>query len=184
MQYFYKFTWFLRAIFYKLIFRNFGNFSYFGSPLFIMNARRISIGSRVRIFPGLRAECHGSGRLFIHENISIGQGLHIIASSDLHVRSGCLISANVFITDTDHSYEDINKPVFGQMDKVEKTVIGENCFLGIGVRIQAGTVLGKGCIVGANSVVRGVFPDHSVIVGVPARVIKKYNVDTEVWERC
>ena len=47
---------------------------------------------------------------------------------------------------------------------------------------MAGTKLGKQCVVGANSVVRGEFPDYCVIVGAPARVVKKYNPDTKIWE--
>ncbi|MOA56318.1 putative acetyltransferase [compost metagenome] len=73
--------------------------------------------------------------------------------------------------------------MFDQPDRVRPTRIGENCFLGIGVRIQAGTILGKGCVVGANSVVRGEFPDHCVIVGAPARVIKRYDPASGQWQR-
>ena len=53
----------------------------------------------------------------------------------------------------------------------------------MGACIQAGTVLGKQCVVGANAVVRGTYPDYCVIVGVPARVIKKYNPETGKWEK-
>ena len=66
---------------------------------------------------------------------------------------------------------------------VKDTIIGENCFIGYGVAIQAGTKLGKQCIVGANAVVRGDFPDYSVIAGVPAKIIRKYNFDTKTWDR-
>ncbi|MDZ4322349.1 MAG: DapH/DapD/GlmU-related protein, partial [Phenylobacterium sp.] len=62
-----------------------------------------------------------------------------------------------------------------------KTRIGKNCFIGAGACIQAGTILGDGCIVGANAVVRGVFEDHSVIVGVPGRVVKRFNRETGTW---
>ncbi|WP_052321472.1 acyltransferase [Ralstonia sp. A12] len=47
--------------------------------------------------------------------------------------------------------------------------IGDYCFVGTGSILLPGTTLGKGCIVGVGSVVRGNFPDHSVIVGNPAR---------------
>ena len=49
--------------------------------------------------------------------------------------------------------------------------------------IQSGTILGKQCIVGANSVVRGQFPDYCVIAGNPAKIIKKYNFNTRKWEK-
>lgn len=184
MAFFYKVCWTIRAILYGAIFGKFGFPSYIGSPAFLLGTRRMHIGRRVRIFPGLRAECHGLGRLFIHDNVSIGQSFHVIAGNDLHIGSGCLISGDVFVTDTDHTFEHVNVPVFDQPDRVTTTHIGENCFLGIGARIQAGTILGDGCIVGANAVVRGVFPPNSVLVGAPARVVKRYNLELGVWERC
>lgn len=63
------------------------------------------------------------------------------------------------------------------------TKIGEGCFIGFGAVIQAGTILGRHSVVGANSVVKGEFPDYSVIVGVPAKVVKSYNIMTKKWER-
>ncbi len=180
----YKIIWAVRAIIYKVF--AFGSLelpSYIGPPIFLLGSKKIFIGRRVRIFPGLRAECHNNGRLLIKDDISIGQNFHVICSSDLHINTGCLISGNVFITDTDHVYSDPTKPIFEQENTIRETRIGSNCFIGTGARIQAGTILGNGCIVGANSVVRGVFPDHSVIVGIPGRVIKKYNSDKKLWER-
>lgn len=173
-----------RAIAYKLIFGKFGWLGYIGSPTFLLNPGRIRIGKRVRIFPGLRAECHGVGALLIEDNVSIGQNLHVIASSELRIGSGCLISGDVFITDTDHTFDQVDVPVFDQPEQIASTRIGRNCFLGIGVRIQAGTTLGNGCVVGANSVVKGSFPDYSMIVGAPGRVVKRYSFASNAWERC
>lgn len=184
MHYFFKLAWTVRGFVYKIFFGRLFMPSYIGPPVYLMNTRQMHIGKRVRIFPGMRAECHGNGQLFVHDNVSIGQGFHVIASSELNIGSGCLISGNVFVTDTDHTFDYIDHPVFEQVNKISQTHIGENCFLGVGVRIQAGTTLGKGCIVGANSVVRGHFPAHSVIVGAPARIVKRYNLALSKWERC
>lgn len=51
--------------------------------------------------------------------------------------------------------------------------IGKNCFIGCNTILLKGTVLGDGCIVGAGAVVAGTFESGSVIVGNPARVIRK-----------
>ncbi|WP_332020169.1 acyltransferase, partial [Kaistella sp.] len=91
--------------------------------------------------------------------------------------------ANVFITNIDHDYTEIGAHVVKQKILVKETKIGDNCFIGMGAAIMAGTILGKQCIVGANSVVRGVFPDYCVIVGSPAKIVKKYNPQTQVWEK-
>ena len=66
---------------------------------------------------------------------------------------------------------------------IKETRIGENSFIGFGAVIQAGTILGKQCIVGSNSVVRGIYPDYSVIVGNPRKVVKRYNIKTNEWEK-
>jgi acetyltransferase-like isoleucine patch superfamily enzyme len=39
------------------------------------------------------------------------------------------------------------------------------------VTVLSGADIGRGCIIGAGSVVRGTIPDHAIAVGVPARVI-------------
>jgi acetyltransferase-like isoleucine patch superfamily enzyme len=54
--------------------------------------------------------------------------------------------------------------------------------LGENVCILSASV-GKHCVIGANSVVTHDIPDYSVVVGAPARVIKKYNFDTQRWEK-
>lgn len=66
---------------------------------------------------------------------------------------------------------------------VRETSIGDGCFIGYGAAIQAGTKLGQHCVVGASAVVRGKFPDYCVIVGNPAHVVKKYNLETRSWEK-
>lgn len=53
----------------------------------------------------------------------------------------------------------------------------------MGAAIMAGTVLGKQCVVGANAVVKGTYPDYSVIAGVPAKIIKRYNAQSGLWEK-
>lgn len=180
----FKISWGLRAFIYCFFFGRLGIPSYIGPPIFLMNTRRMFIGRRVRIFPGLRAECHGAGRIFIHDNVAIGQGLHITCMGDINIGEGTLITGYVTITDIEHEYEAIGTPVLDQPSTWKRTDIGKNCFIGMGARIQAGTILGEGCIVGANSVVRGVFPDHCVIVGAPARVVRRYDPISGQWQRC
>lgn len=179
-----KFLWVGRALIYKLFLRRVGNFSYMGKPCFIEGGRNISIGNRTRIFPGIRMEAIGEGKINIGNNCAIEQNVHIISEGTfLRIGDDATISANCFITNTDHCYEDISKSVMEQRHLLQETEIGDGCFLGYGTAIQAGTKLGKHCIVGAHSVVRGTYDDYCVIVGAPAKVIKKYNLEKDVWEK-
>jgi acetyltransferase-like isoleucine patch superfamily enzyme len=54
---------------------------------------------------------------------------------------------------------------------IKPVKIGEYTFVGTSCIILPGTSIGKGSIVGAGSVVKGEFPDYSVIVGNPAKVV-------------
>ena len=50
--------------------------------------------------------------------------------------------------------------------------------------ILAGTQIGKNCVVAAHSVVKLNFPDYCVIGGIPGRILKIYNFQSEKWESC
>lgn len=62
-------------------------------------------------------------------------------------------------------------------------MIGDQTFIGMHAVILPGVLIGKHCVIGANSVVTDNIPDYSVAVGVPAKVIKKYNWKTGEWEK-
>jgi acetyltransferase-like isoleucine patch superfamily enzyme len=179
----FKICWLIRGFLYKPFFGKYQLPSYIGKPTFISNFKKIYIGSKVRIFPHARIECIGyNSRVIINDNVSIGQNLHLTAGLTLEIGQDTTISANVLITDIQHEYRGINKHVMDQPLIMKQTHIGKNCFIGYGAVIDAGTVLGEHCIVGANAVLKGHFPDYSVIVGVPGRVVKRYNHKTKKWE--
>lgn len=170
----------------KAMLRSCGKRSYIKNPIRITGAGDISIGSNSFVLDGARIEAvhEYNGQLFTPEivignNVDIGQNLHLIAADTLVISHGVLISGNVYIGDCDHEYKIPGLPVSKQGIKVSKTFIGENCFIGYGAVIQPGSMLGRHCVVGSNAVVRkGVYPDYSVLAGVPAKVIKQNS-----WER-
>lgn len=60
-------------------------------------------------------------------------------------------------------------------------VIESNVWLGDNVVVLPGVTIGSGSIIGANSVVSKDVPKNTISVGVPAKVIKEYNFDKEMW---
>lgn len=179
-----KYIWALRAIVYKPFFKHIGRMSYIGKPCFIEGCKRISIGNKTRIFPGIRMEAIGTGEISIGENCAIEQNVHITAmGSNLIIGNNVTIAANTFITNLDHEYQDITKSVMDQGHILNETAIGDGCFLGYGVAIQAGTKLGKHCVVGTGAVIKGEFPDYSVIVGIPGRIVRLYDIVSQKWKK-
>lgn len=178
-----KLFWGLRALCYAPFFGKLGLPSYIGKPVFLKGIRNIFIGNKVRIFPHLRMETQVGGTIHIEDDVVISQNVHITSAGNLKIGKSSLILANVFITNIDHDYTNIGVHVVKQKIIVKETTIGENCFIGMGAAIMAGTVLGKHCVVGTNSVVKGIFPDYCVIVGSPAKIVKKYNHQTLIWDK-
>ncbi len=119
----------------------------------------------------------------LNDNISIEQNLHLTCANKITIGANTAIAANVTITDINHPYADISLPPEKQVLQVNEVIIGESCKVYNNAVILPGTVLGKHNIVGANSVVSGVFPDYCVIAGTPARIIKLYNWGTGKWEK-
>ena len=56
--------------------------------------------------------------------------------------------------------------------------IGEYTFIGGGAAVLPGMKIGKGCVVGVNSVVTKNIPDYAIVAGVPARIIGS-TIDTD-----
>jgi len=55
--------------------------------------------------------------------------------------------------------------------------IGDNCYLGLGVKIFGNITIGNNVTIGANSVVTKNIPDNAIVGGVPAKVIRFKNVE-------
>lgn len=159
------------------------------APLF-WTPEFIELGSRVFIWSGARIEgidehsgIHYAPNIIIGDGVSIQQNCHITAADTLIIGDNTTVLLNVVITDIDHGYELIGVSVQHQPLSVRQTRIGRNCFIGAGARILAGTNMGDQCIIGTNSVVRGIFPDNCVVTGNPAKISKRLDIATGQWRK-
>lgn len=177
------------AVFYRQLCDEFGAQTVIISPIKLSFhstriGERVYIGHHARIEAIRQHQQHFfTPKIEIGDDVSIEQGIHITCAEKIKIGKGTCISFDVMITDIDHEYRLIDQYIQQQDLIVNPTIIGEGCFIGSGVKINAGTVLGKQCIVGANSVVRGAFPDYCVIVGAPAKIIKRYCSDSKQWRK-
>lgn len=164
-----KALWWLRLVLESSVFwGKIGKKCYVGRPALVTRPRRIQLGDRVRIYPGVRLECGPNGHIIFGDNISVGPNVNITAFGEVHIGSGTTISANVFITDMDHDISDPERSVMETKNIVKPTSVGKNSFIGANAVILAGTELRQGVVVGANSTVRGVFGPNEIIAGSPA----------------
>lgn len=174
---------------YLLVNRN--RFKYVGkqarlyNPLHVDGISAISIGNNTSIHEGTwLAAVPLTGnevQLVIKNGTTIGHFNHIYATKSIIIEDEVLTADKVYISDNLHGYEDVNLPVKEQpIKQCKPVVIGEGSWLGENVCV-IGASVGKHCVIGANAVVTKDIPDFSVAVGIPARVIKRYNVIEKSW---
>jgi acetyltransferase-like isoleucine patch superfamily enzyme len=121
--------------------------------------------------------------IYIGDNTTFGMFSHISATGRIIIEKNVLAADKVYISDNLHEYQDITKPVTGQPVIYKKeVVIGEGSWLGEHVTVLCAKI-GKNCVIGSNSVVTKDIPDFSVAVGVPARVIKRYDPGRKEWRK-
>jgi len=122
--------------------------------------------SAVSIGRGTRISVKTNGKLEIGDQTYLSDDCLISASEAIKIGKQCVISWEVQIFDDDgHKLSD--RP------QKEGILIGDAVWIGSRATILRGTHLGTGCIVAAGSIVKGTFPAHSLIGGVPAKIIRE-----------
>jgi acetyltransferase-like isoleucine patch superfamily enzyme len=99
----------------------------------------------------------------------IGPFVVLDGSGGLAIGSHCSISAGVQI----YSHDTVQWALSGGSAPYEyaPTSIGDNCYIGPSTIIVKGVRIGRGCRVGANSLVLADIPDGSIAHGTPCRVV-------------
>ena len=87
------------------------------------------------------------------------------------IGNDCYITANCQFITHDGGTLILRKEV-PDLEITAPITIGNDVYIGLNTTILAGTKIGNRCIIGACSLVKGEFPDNSVVAGVPAKVIK------------
>ena len=117
-------------------------------------------------------------RLKIEDNVWINHYARIDTTSGVEIGEGCQIGYGVCILSHSshiairllgkHYMETALENRDGYIFKPVK--IGKYTFVGGGSCIMPGVTVGKGCVIGVNSVVTHDIPDYSIAMGNPARV--------------
>lgn len=93
----------------------------------------------------------------------------------IEIHEGVTISSYVRVLTHDWSLHTVAKAVghFAQpaIGRITGVSIGPYSFVGTGTIIMPGTKIGRGCIVGAGTVVRGTIPDYSLVIGSPGQIV-------------
>lgn len=163
-------------------------------PIDIRGKKFIQISEGFTTGVGCRIEAYPidnrTKTLFIGKNFQMNDYVHITARENVKIGNNVLLASKIYVSDCSHgSYAgDLNDSSPDSIPHTRKlfskpVVIEDNVWLGEFVSVLPGVTIGKGTIVGANSVVSQSLPPNIIAVGTPAKPIKKYNFETQRWEK-
>lgn len=92
----------------------------------------------------------------------------------ISIGEDCLIAGDVHFITHDGGVKVLNalNKFERRMDKIAPIKLGNNVYIGMGAYIMPGVEIGNNVVVGAGSIVTHCIPGNTVVVGVPAKVIK------------
>ncbi|MFQ2262622.1 acyltransferase [Aeromonas dhakensis] len=172
---------------YCFCFKKIGRKSTIYKPDMLQGMKFISIGERTHFQQGLwilalRTDSNIKPNINIGNDVYVGRYAHIVSIKNVNICNNVLIADKVYISDNIHQYHDTSKPIKDQPILCKGSVtINEGAWLGENVCV-IGASVGKNSVVAANSVVTKDVPDYTVVAGAPAKVIKKFNFDSQSWE--
>ncbi|WP_329372966.1 acyltransferase [Streptomyces sp. NBC_00669] len=152
----------------------------FGEPWIHLGACCI-IGEQVTLTVGLAPADIDYGPdpvIRIGDGVVIGRDSHIVAMAPIVIGDKVYCGPNVYVTSTNHSYHDPDQAIGEQWPSSAPVEIGSGSWLGVDSVVLPGARLGRNVVVAAGSVVRGEIPDHAVVAGAPARIVRRWAPDT------
>jgi acetyltransferase-like isoleucine patch superfamily enzyme len=141
----------------------------------IKSPERLELGNNVTIQRNTIIHCGGKkwcdfkGKVVLADHVVIGPDCILYGAGEMILEACTHLGPKVIIM-TQSGKPNENRMTPHPDHIFEPVHIGKGCWIGAGAVILGGTVLGDGCTVGPNAVVKGEYPDNSVLIGNPARV--------------
>jgi acetyltransferase-like isoleucine patch superfamily enzyme len=132
---------------------------------------RVNVGAYSRLVVGTDIARPGS-YIRIGDNAGIGEYSSIGGSGGVSIGANTIIGQYFSAHPENHNHEDLTRPIRTQGTTRAPISIGEDCWFGARVTVLAGVTIGDGCVIAAGSVVTRDIPARSIAAGIPARVIR------------
>jgi len=123
--------------------------------------------------------------LTIGRNTYVGRGCTLSACGAIRVGDNVTFGDNVYLSAGQHGFSDVGTRVLEQPMVPGDVTVGDGAWLGYGAFVSATTAItiGEGAIVAANSVVTQSVPAFTMVGGVPARPIRRFDRASGEWLR-
>lgn len=111
-------------------------------------------------------------KFLMDSSVSVGCNFLLHEPSRCHIGYASLFAAHVVVTTSD-MHPIFDRETGERLNPAENVAIGRDVWIGDGAYIMKGVTIGHGSVVGARSVVTSSTPEHVIVAGNPARVIRE-----------
>lgn len=142
-----------------------------------LSTNGVVMGDNVKIGDYSKVLCTGTLKkigkgIKIGNNFGCGENCFFGAAGGIEIGDDVIMGQNVRFHSENHNFDNLEILIRLQGVSNKGIKIGNNCWIGSGVVFLDGATLGDGCVVASNAVVNKVFPNNSIIGGMPAKIIK------------
>jgi acetyltransferase-like isoleucine patch superfamily enzyme len=124
---------------------------------------------------------HMGGGFSIGARSGLGDYVHVGCAGGVRIGADVLGGSYVSFHSENHQFADTSRPIRSQGVTHQGIVVGDDVWIGAKATFLDGAEVGDHSVVAAGAVVRGKFPPHVVIAGVPAKVVR--HLDQSAAER-
>ena len=100
-------------------------------------------------------------------------GIHNTIIGPVTIGNHVNLAQSITVTALNHNFDDANKRIDEQGVSTSQTVIDDDVWIGANAVILSGVTISTHSVVAAGAVVTKDVPPHSLVAGVPAKIIKK-----------
>lgn len=114
----------------------------------------------------------------IGKKVAIGEFCFLDGYGGIEIGDFTIIAHNCSFLSEDHGFDQLDIPIYYQKKVAVPIKVGENVWIGCGVKVLKGVTIGDGAVVGAGSVVTKDIPSNAIAVGIPATILR-FRTDKE-----
>lgn len=132
-----------------------------------------SIDESFGLFPPFYTDC--GKNIKIGKNVFINSGCRFQDQGGITIDDGALIGHNAVLATLNHNMDPSKRS-----NLIPSAIhIGKNVWVGANATICPGVTIGDGAVIAAGAVVTADVPENAVVGGVPAKIIKTTNFESE-----
>lgn len=168
--------------------RHVGEHSYIDETVQVLGWKQVRIGHHTIIGESTWINVNQrdglSPAVIIGDNCFIARRNFFSTGARIAIGDYCLTGPDCHFIGAGHDFSSPLTPVALREVKPDGVMeVGANCWFGSSVIVMKNVHIGFGCVLGAGAVITRSCPPFSLLVGSPARVIKRFDVQKQAWVR-